>query len=62
MPSLVRDRKFKNPRRPDRLAHVVLRTGQFDKMVKFYQDFFNADIVFNGKLLLLFSKYCTHYA
>ena len=39
---------------PCSLAHVVLRTGNYQKMVAFYKDFLGADITFmNQKLAFL---------
>jgi catechol-2,3-dioxygenase len=36
---------------PASLAHVVLRTGQYQKMISFYKDFLGADITFMNATL-----------
>ncbi|OQV00116.1 hypothetical protein CLAIMM_05654 [Cladophialophora immunda] len=36
---------------PSKLAHVVLRTNNFEAMVNFYQDFLGADVIYQNDFL-----------
>ena len=44
----------KKVNRPHAFCHVVLRTSQFENILKWWSDFLGADVIFNnGKLAFL---------
>lgn len=46
---------------PSKLAHVVLRTNNFEKMVKYYKDFLGAEVIYENSFLAFMSYDDEHH-
>lgn len=46
---------------PSKLAHVVLRTNNFQSMVRYYQDFLGAQVIFENEMLAFLSYDDEHH-